>query len=95
MPAGQYAQNLCVKTNTSCAPCPTRLPSCVGLRDGAQSDPTHPWSPQFIECFMNRTMTTRQCRPGEYFHPRLNQCTKNIDPGVYNLVDPLYCKLKY
>ncbi|XP_052252894.1 uncharacterized protein LOC127859481 isoform X5 [Dreissena polymorpha] len=85
----QYERNLCPKSDLQCLPCPERLPSCVGRHDGPQPDTTHLWGNKYIECFMNRTMTTRTCHPGEYFHPRLRQCRSYVDP-----VDiPEYCKM--
>jgi hypothetical protein len=36
---GEYEQNLC--SGTSCQPCPSRLPSCVGIPDGDRPFPAH------------------------------------------------------
>ncbi|WAR05418.1 hypothetical protein MAR_020787 [Mya arenaria] len=90
----QYEQNLCAKTNQSCAPCPDRLPSCVGLPDGTQADSTHLWGSQYIECFMNRTMTTRNCQNGGFFHPRLRMCKNTVDPGAV-VTNPDNCAVFY
>ncbi|XP_071175832.1 uncharacterized protein [Mytilus edulis] len=82
----EYLQNLCQQSNTSCAPCSTRLPSCVGLPDGTNPFPGRMWKADFIRCDRNRTVEITHCKSG-YFHPRKMICTKEVIP-----VDiPDYC----
>ena len=64
----------------SCAPCSTRLPSCIGLPDGSNPFPGKMWKSDFIKCDRNRTVDITHCNTG-YFHPRKMICTKEVIPG--------------
>ena len=70
---GQYDQNVCDGNDVSCLSCYVRLPSCIGLKDGAHPFPTRLWKPDYITCYKNRTMSLDKCKIG-YFHPIENAC---------------------
>ncbi|KAL3884669.1 hypothetical protein ACJMK2_024787, partial [Sinanodonta woodiana] len=74
----QYDQNLCHSTNSSCLPCPERLPSCIGLPDGANRFVGREWKSEYVTCYMNRTMEISQCSKGEYFHPKERKCKTSV-----------------
>ncbi|KAK3583072.1 hypothetical protein CHS0354_004017 [Potamilus streckersoni] len=74
----QYDQNLCHRTNSSCLPCPERLPSCIGLPDGVNQFVGREWKSEFVTCYMNRTMEISQCSKGEYFHPKERKCKTSV-----------------
>lgn len=78
--SGDYTQNLCRKGDGTCPPCPKRLPSCVGVPDGDQPFTGRLWKPQFITCFLNRTILLQQCTNG-YFHPIKKQCLIDVPKG--------------
>ncbi|KAJ8316011.1 LOW QUALITY PROTEIN: hypothetical protein KUTeg_006025 [Tegillarca granosa] len=75
----EYKQNTCDPNNNTCDPCPQRLPSCVGQADGQNEFPTKLWKRDYIQCFLNRTMTIEKCLINEYFNPRLKQCMDHVD----------------
>lgn len=78
---GEYRQNRCPSTNTSCVPCADRLPSCVGLPNGQNSFAGQIWSPYYVDCVDNRTYTVHYCRHG-WFHPVQRICVTQIHPGL-------------
>ncbi|KAL4228860.1 hypothetical protein ACF0H5_011900 [Mactra antiquata] len=83
----QYEQNRCPPNDATCRPCTERLPSCIGLHNGAQPHQTFLWSSLYVECFSNRTMAVKTCANGAFFHPRDHVCRTKIQP-----VDiPEYC----
>lgn len=88
--SGQYQQNLCPVGDLSCAPCPSRLPSCVGEQNGYKEFPTRLWKSDFVNCFLNRTTEIDKCPSNEYFNPRLKQCMENVLPGKYLLNSNIY-----
>lgn len=79
--SGDYTQNLCRKGEGACPPCSERLPSCVGVPDGDQPFTGRLWKPQFITCFLNRTILLQQCTNG-YFHPIKKQCLIDVPKGI-------------
>lgn len=81
---GEYEQNLC--SGTSCQPCPSRLPSCVGIPDGDRPFPAHLWTDQYITCLSNRTIAVRHCPSGSVFDPARLQCVNRIEQGLLNLM---------
>lgn len=81
---GEYNQNLCPVSSSSCELCPLRLPSCVGKSDGNHSFIGHLWEPLFITCYKNRTIMISKCLHG-YFHPVNNVCQSKIGHGMYYL----------
>lgn len=80
---GEYQQNLCLRGESGCQPCPTRLPSCIGLPDGPNPHISQLWGSQFITCYKNRTLHVGQCQNGEYFHPRERVCKMVVNKGTY------------
>ncbi|KAJ8316010.1 hypothetical protein KUTeg_006024 [Tegillarca granosa] len=74
-----FTSNACDPNNNTCEPCPQRLPSCVGQADGQIEFPTKLWKRDYIQCFLNRTMTIEKCLINEYFNPRLKQCMDHVD----------------
>lgn len=80
---GQYEQNLkCVTGQMSCAPCPERLPSCIGLSDGLQPFTGLEWTSSYIVCLQNRTMDIRRCPQRAIFNPQTHQCINKIDQSM-------------
>ena len=85
---GQYEQNLCDSVDASCVQCPQRLPSCVGLNDGANYFPGRQWTSNFIICFKNRTITISKCKGNhEYFHPAQRNCITDVAKGTNKTMD--------
>nr|XP_022322146.1 uncharacterized protein LOC111123822 isoform X3 [Crassostrea virginica] len=83
-----YIQNRCLMSDKSCVPCPSRLPSCIGLPDGQNPVVGFLWKSKYVVCYKNRTMGTGECPEGKYFHPRQRLCLHPVKP-----VDvPDYCK---
>lgn len=82
---GEYDQNLCEAGNTTCEQCPLRLPSCIGLEDGAQPFPTKLWSSYYIQCYRNRTVAIRQCQTGTIFDPTNQACVSDVPVGMFLL----------
>lgn len=78
---GEYNQNLCQTGDTSCAPCPDRLPSCVGLPDGDEPDMLHQWTDVYVRCYRNRTMDVQHCPTGSVFSPARLACISKIGSG--------------
>lgn len=90
---GEYVQNLCNPKDSTCAKCPSRLPSCVGQSDGFQPFPSHLWEEKYIQCYKNRTMKVAQCPMKQYFNPRTLKCADKVVPGrilFWNLRDLVY-----
>lgn len=79
--SGEYKQNICTSTNVSCQVCSERLPDCRGRQDGAHAFPNKPWQRDFIQCYLNRTISIAQCPMGMYFNPRTPSCKRNVEPG--------------
>lgn len=85
---GQYEQNLCQPKDTSCVPCPERLPSCVGLSDGPHYFPGRQWSAKYIICFKNRTIDESTCKGNhQYFHPVQKKCLTDVGKGICSKVN--------
>lgn len=80
---GEYDQNLCQAGVTSCAPCPDRLPSCVGLPDGDEPDTLHQWTNVYVRCYRNRTMKVEHCPVGSVFSPASLACISKIGSGKF------------
>ena len=78
---GEYVQNLCNPRDSTCAKCPSRLPSCVGQSDGFQPFPNLLWEEKYIQCYKNRTMKVAQCPMKQYFNPRTLKCADKVVPG--------------
>lgn len=74
--------NLCALSDQHCLPCPTRLPSCVGLSNGQNAIPTQIWSSRYLRCLNNRTIGVESC-PSGWFNPVQRQCVNMIHPGMY------------
>ncbi|KAK3583066.1 hypothetical protein CHS0354_004011 [Potamilus streckersoni] len=64
--AGDYIQFNCSLTDKNCLPCRERLPSCSGLPDGKKGFLSRSASPEYIECFQNRTISVGKCWSGDY-----------------------------
>ena len=77
--AGEYDQNHC-PDNSSCLPCPQRLPSCRGLPNGYNPVPGRFWSKIYIQCYVNRTISVGHCAVG-FFEPEKLICTSTVNPG--------------
>lgn len=78
---GDYRQNRCLMSDKSCVPCPSRLPSCIGLPDGQNPVVGFLWKSKYVVCYKNRTMGTGECPEGKYFHPRQRLCLHPVKPG--------------
>ena len=76
--SGEYKQNLCNGTDSTCKPCNDRFYSCVGLPDGDNAIPGGQWTAEYILCYKNRTMAYKHCQKGN-FDPVLRTCTSTID----------------
>ena len=70
---GEYQRNLCTPGSPGCTPCPQRLFSCIGLPDGHNAIEGKQWTPDYITCHRNRTMSTDKCNQG-VFDPNKRQC---------------------
>ena len=81
--SGAYNQNLCAPGDQSCAPCPDRLPSCVGLPDGDEPDTHHQWTDVYVRCYRNRTMDVQHCPTGAVFSPAKLACISKIGSGKW------------
>ena len=81
---GEYNQNICNSSATSCVACLMRLPSCRGLNDGSHPFPTKLWKPDFINCYKNRTLNITKCLDG-YFHPKQLRCTTDVSESAYKM----------
>ncbi|KAK3583069.1 hypothetical protein CHS0354_004014 [Potamilus streckersoni] len=68
-----YANNLCSPSATSCRPCQSRLPSCVGLPDGEHAYPGAYRNNQYVTCYRNRSISIFECSGG-YFNAEYKQC---------------------
>lgn len=77
---GEYSQNLCPRGDTSCPPCNTRLPSCIGLPDGQMAVPGREYTDIYVDCKQNRTMSVNHCSSG-FFDPGLHICVTKINSG--------------
>lgn len=77
---GEYRQNLCSNKDKNCVPCPTRLPSCVGLPDGLNSVTGAQWTDKYILCYRNRTIEVNTCKQG-VFNPMKRLCDDHVRPG--------------
>lgn len=75
---GQYLKNQCSIGDSSCLPCPSRLPSCLTLPDGANAYPGRKQSPNYIVCDRNRTLAVKTCPTG-YFDKASRTC---LQPGT-------------
>ena len=72
---GQYLQNQCPAGDDGCLPCPTRLPSCLTLPDGANPFPNPVKSSGYFICDQNRTIAIKTCPVG-YFDAASRQCVE-------------------
>lgn len=77
---GEYRKNLCSNKDKNCVPCPTRLPSCVGLPDGLNSVTGAQWTDKYILCYRNRTIEVNTCKQG-VFNPMKRLCDDHVRPG--------------
>ena len=80
---GEYHQNLCAPSNTSCIPCKKRLPSCVSLPDGKNPIEWLLWKPDYAQCYKNRTLQMEKCTT-RFFDPVQRKCTDKANPGQYH-----------
>ena len=78
--SGEYNQFICSAGNSSCKPCPQKHADCRALPDGAQSWPGKMWGPDYVDCYLNRTMSQGHCTTG-YYHPVLKKCMDTAKPG--------------
>ena len=78
---GEYLENLCHGSVTSCKPCLERLPSCVGLPNGLNAATGQYWKPMYIECYKSRTISVNQCN-ALFFHPMTRTCTDLLKRGT-------------
>ena len=74
---GDYRSNKC--SSSHCIPCSVRLPSCTGKPDGIHAHKERPWTPYFITCYKQRTISTDVCPPDvdgrtQFFHMVLKEC---------------------
>jgi hypothetical protein len=76
---GEYLMNRepSIATPRSLAPCPERLPSCIGLSDGRHEFPGRRWWSAYIVCYHNRTVELSRCAQG-YFDPYRRVCVQWI-----------------
>lgn len=81
--SGEYDQNRCNLTDTSCRPCPERLPSCRGLPDGDQPANGFLWTDRFVTCVQNRTLAVSRCNPGAIFDPTQLNCVEQIPKCMF------------
>lgn len=72
---GQYLQNQCPAGDDGCLPCPTRLPSCLTLPDGANPFPNPDKSSGYFICDQNRTIAIKTCSVG-FFDTTSRQCVQ-------------------
>ena len=79
--SGDYTQNQCT-SSFNCQPCPDRLPSCVGLPDGANGVPRHQWASDYVICLKNRTMNISRCSSPQIFDPISRKCVQFVEPGM-------------
>jgi hypothetical protein len=63
---GEYVENQCF--NSSCEPCETRFPSCVGKVDGSNEFPGRENTEYYIVCYRERTVAIVSCTIGIYSH---------------------------
>lgn len=97
-----YRRNQCPVAH--CVPCSVRLPSCEGKPDGIHAHEVKLWSPYFVDCYKERTISERICKPDEQgrtqiFNPELNECVSmdqiprahgGMMPDCTNLADGFY-----
>lgn len=81
--SGEYSQNLCRPGDSTCVPCNTRLPSCVGLPDGHVAVPGREYSDTYLDCKQNRTLSVNKC-PSGFFDAGLHMCVTKINSGNVN-----------
>ena len=82
---GQYEQNVCKANSTTCAPCPERLPSCVGEVDGLNAFPGKLWQNDYIQCYLNRTIHITKCQNG-YFNPNKKRCSSIVQMRKFTYI---------
>lgn len=75
--ACSYRGNQCGSAH--CIPCSVRFPSCAGKSDGIHARDDRPWSPYFISCYKQRSISTDVCPPDndgrtQLFHMELKEC---------------------
>lgn len=75
---GEYMGNQCRSGDTNCKPCSQRLPSCIGRPDGNVPVIGQYWSPDYLICLRNRTISVTKCQTG-LFDPVNRRCTLLID----------------
>lgn len=80
---GDYQQNQC-KPGTDCEPCEQRLPSCIGKLDGNNTITGRELTPDYVVCFMNRTVSVETC-PAGYFSSGIGDCRTTIGAGMFLL----------
>lgn len=80
--SGEYYQTRCRRGDPTCTPCEERLPSCIGLPDGANAFPNRPNSEYYVKCFQNRTVAVEVCQVS-LFDEATRACSNNIDPSKY------------
>jgi hypothetical protein len=80
---GDYQQNQC-KPGTDCEPCEQRLPSCIGKLDGNNTITGRELTPDYVVCFMNRTVSVETCPVG-YFSSSIGECRTTIGAGMFLL----------
>ena len=78
--SGQYYQTRCRKGDPQCTPCEERLPSCIGMPDGANGFPSRRNSEYYVKCFMNRTVAVEVCQVS-LFDEATRACSNKINPG--------------
>ncbi|XP_064606136.1 uncharacterized protein LOC135471018 [Liolophura sinensis] len=76
-----------------CRPCWAVTPSCVNASDGLHFDTRRMWTPVFVECKQERTISVRRCDPlndiPQIFSPELLQCVSIYDvPRQFNGLRP-------
>ncbi|KAJ8316015.1 LOW QUALITY PROTEIN: hypothetical protein KUTeg_006029 [Tegillarca granosa] len=75
----EYLQNGCKNNDSGCVPCPSRLPSCIGMLDGDNPITESIWSNAFVKCHKNRTVGKTECSYG-YFDPTKKMCVDMLHP---------------
>ena len=76
--SGEYFQTRCRKGDPSCTPCEERLPSCIGLPEGANAFPNRRNSEFYVKCLQNRTVAVEVCQVS-LFDETTRACSNNID----------------
>ncbi|KAK3095139.1 hypothetical protein FSP39_010723 [Pinctada imbricata] len=62
----EYVENQCF--NSSCEPCESKYPNCIGQEDGSNVFPGREGSEFYVVCYKQRTVAIVSCTVGVYSH---------------------------